>query len=143
MELRTGSTFRESLFKERNIIYNQMIHWLDRYFPEFVQVFPSFGKMVLAILENTPFPVDIADQTVEGFMERYRQREGLKCPQKPKIQKLIEVSHYAIGITEGKPMARIEIATLVRRYRQLEQEITALTEELTALVQTTVEYEWL
>ncbi|ANB62310.1 transposase domain protein (plasmid) [Anoxybacillus amylolyticus] len=40
-------------------------------------------------------------------------------------------------------MARIQIATLVRRYRQLEQEIATLTEELVALAQTTVEYEWL
>lgn len=40
-------------------------------------------------------------------------------------------------------MARIQIATLVRRYRQLEQEIAALTEELVALAQTMVEYEWL
>ncbi|MDQ0163951.1 IS110 family transposase, partial [Aeribacillus alveayuensis] len=42
-ELRAGSTFRESLLKERNAVHNQMIRWLDRYFPEFVQVFPSFG----------------------------------------------------------------------------------------------------
>ncbi len=142
-ELRAGSTFRESLVKERNAVHNQMIRWLDQYFPEFVQVFPSFGNLVLAVLENTPFPMDIVDQTVEGIMERYRQSEGLKCPQKPKIQKLIEVSRDSIGITEGQRMARIQIATLVRRYRQLEQEIATLTEELVALAQTTVEYEWL
>lgn len=142
-ELRAGSTFRESLTKELNAVRNQMIRWLDRYFPEFVQVFPSFGKMALVVLEKTPFPMDIANQTVEGLMERYRQSERLKCPQKPKVQKLLEVARHSIGITEGQQMARIEIATLVRRYRQLEQEIAALTEELTALAQTTAEYEWL
>lgn len=142
-ELRAGTTFRESLIKERNAVLNQMIRWLDQYFPEFVQVFPSFGKIALAVLEHTPFPMDIADQTVEGLMERYRQSEGLQCPQKPKIQKLVEVSRHSIGITQGQQMARIEIATLVRRYRQLEQEIAALTEELVALAQTMVEYEWL
>jgi transposase len=142
-ELRAGSTFRESLIKERNAVHNQMIRWLDRYFPEFVQVFPSFGKMALVVLEKTPFPMDIASQTIEGLMERYRQSEALKCPQKPKVQKLLEVARHSIGITEGQQMARIEIATLVRRYRQLEQEIAALTEELIALAQTTVEYEWL
>ncbi|MDQ0163863.1 IS110 family RNA-guided transposase, partial [Aeribacillus alveayuensis] len=142
-ELRAGSTFRESLLKERNAVHNQMIRWLDRYFPEFVQVFPSFGKIALAVLEKTPFPMDIVDQTVEGLMGLYRQSEGLKCPQKPKLQKLLEVARHSIGITEGQQMARIEIATLVRRYRQLEQEIAALTEELTALAQKTAEYEWL
>jgi transposase len=142
-ELRAGCTYRESLLKERNVIHNQMIRWLDRYFPEFVQVFPSFGKNALAVLENTPFPMDIADQTVEDLIERYRQSGVLKCPQKPKVQKLIEISRHSIGITEGQQMARIEITSLVRRYRQLEQEIAALTEELTALAQTAEDYQWL
>ncbi|GAA3334609.1 hypothetical protein GCM10020331_103240 [Ectobacillus funiculus] len=40
-------------------------------------------------------------------------------------------------------MARIEIATLVRRYRQLEYEIQELTSQLTEMTQASVEYEWL
>lgn len=35
--------------------WNKMIRWTDKYFPEFAQVFPSFGKMALAALEMTPF----------------------------------------------------------------------------------------
>lgn len=99
--------------------------------------------MALAALEKTPFPMDIVDQTVEELIELYRESEALKYPQKPKIQKLLEVSRHSIGITEGQQMARIEITTLVRRYRQLEQEIATLTEQLIVLAQTTVEYEWL
>ncbi|MCM3567339.1 transposase, partial [Neobacillus mesonae] len=40
-------------------------------------------------------------------------------------------------------MARIEIATLVRRYYQLEQDIESITGHLVKLVKTSVEYEWL
>jgi len=40
-------------------------------------------------------------------------------------------------------MARIEIATLVRRYHQLEQDIESITQHLVELVKTSVEYEWL
>ena len=36
-----------------------------------------------------------------------------------------------------------EIATLVRRYHQLEQEIESISEYLDKLIQTSVEYEWL
>jgi len=57
--------------------------------------------------------------------------------------RLLEVAANSIGVTEGRQMARIEIATLVRRYHQLEQEIESLTEQLVELVQTSVEYEWL
>ena len=38
-------------------------------------------------------------------------------------------------------MARFEIATLVRRYHELNRDIARLNEELTALIQTSVEYE--
>lgn len=57
--------------------------------------------------------------------------------------RLIEVAAYSIGVTEGREMARIEIATLVRRYHQLEQDIERITQHLVELVKTSVEYEWL
>src|SRR5690554_4071799 len=50
-ELRVGSMFREKLVEEYGAVKNMMIRWLDRYFPEFTQVFPKFGKMALAALE--------------------------------------------------------------------------------------------
>jgi hypothetical protein len=99
--------------------------------------------MALAVLEYTPFPSDLAGKELEEVLALYRQSEGLQSPQKPKAKKLMELAQHSIGVTEGQQMARIEIATLVRRYRQLEEEIEALTEQLIELVQTSVEYEWL
>jgi len=43
-ELRVRATFCSKLVEEQGAVRNQMIRWLDRYFPEFTQVFPSFGK---------------------------------------------------------------------------------------------------
>ena len=57
-ELRVGSTLKGNLTEELNAVKNKMIRWTDRYFPEFQAVFPSFGKMALAVLECTPFPCD-------------------------------------------------------------------------------------
>lgn len=73
----------------------------------------------------------------------YRKSKGLKAPQRPKAARLIEHAGTSIGVTEGQQMARIEVATLVRRYRQLEEEIETLTQQLTELIQTSVEYQWL
>ncbi|MGD7009372.1 IS110 family transposase [Metabacillus sp. 84] len=142
-ELRTGATLRATMTEELASIQNKMIRWTDKYFPEFAQVFPSFGKMALAALETTPFPSDLADIGLEDLLNRYRQVEGLKSPQKPKARTLLDLASSSIGVTEGQQMARIEIATLVRRYRQLEKEIQELNEQLTALVQSSVEYEYL
>lgn len=47
-ELRIGSTLRSKLTEDLASIKNRIISWLDRYFPEFTQVFPAFGKMALA-----------------------------------------------------------------------------------------------
>ncbi len=82
-ELRVGATFRSKLVEEQGAIRNQMIRWLDRYFPEFSQVFPSFGKMALAVLEYTPFPSDLAGKELEEVLALYRQSQGLQSPQRP------------------------------------------------------------
>lgn len=142
-ELRVGSTFRSKLVEELGALKNRIIRWLDRYFPEFTQVFPSFGKMAMAVLECTPFPSDLYEKQPDEVLSLYRGVEGLKSPQRPKAVRLLEVAANSIGVTEGHEMARIEIATLVRRYHQLEQEIESITEQLVELVQTSVEYEWL
>ncbi|WP_382920569.1 IS110 family transposase [Streptomyces sp. NPDC057062] len=142
-ELRAGSTFRSKLTEELGAVKNMIIRWLDRYFPEFVQVFPSFGKMAMAALECTPFPSDLHQKHPDEVLSLYRKVEGLKSPQRPKAVRLIEVAASSIGVTEGCEMARIEIATLVRRYHQLEKDIEGITERLVELVKMSVEYEWL
>ncbi|WP_342515391.1 IS110 family transposase [Sutcliffiella sp. FSL R7-0096] len=142
-ELRVGSTFRSKLTEELGAVKNMVIRWLDRYFPEFTQVFPTFGKMAMAVLECTPFPADLHQKQPDEVLALYRKVEGLKSPQRPKAIRLIELASDSIGVTEGREMARMEIATLVRRYHQLEQEIESITQHLVELIQTSVEYEWL
>lgn len=142
-ELRVGATLRASFVEELNTVKNKLIRWTDRYFPEFMEVFPSFGKMALATLACTPFPSDVANKEPEALLEVYRQVEGMKSPQLPKARKLIACAQTSIGVTEGQTMARIEIATLVQRYHQLEKEIEALQEKLTEIVLASAEYEWL
>src|SRR5690606_35134143 len=104
-ELRVGATFRSKLVEELGAVKNMMIRWLDRYFPEFTQVFPSFGKMALAALECTPFPSDLQQKQPDEVLSLYRKVEGLKSPQRPKAVRLIEVAANSIGVTEGHEMA--------------------------------------
>lgn len=142
-ELRVGATLKGNLSEELGALKNKIIRWTDRYFPEFPQVFPSLGKMALAALECTPFPSDVATKEPEELLALYREVEGLKSPQKPKARQLIECARNSIGITEGQQMAKLEIATLVQRYLQVEKEIQALELQLVTLIQTSAEYEWL
>jgi len=140
-ELRAGATFRANLTEELGAIKNKMIRWLDRYFPEYPKVFPSFGKTALAALECTPLPCDLIEKQPEEVLDLYRKIEGLKSPQRPKVVQLIEEASQSIGITEGHQMARLEIAAYVQRFRELETDIEDLSRQLTERIQTSVEYE--
>ena len=140
-ELRIGSTLRSKLTEDLASIKNRIIRWLDRYFPEFTQVFPNFGKMALATLEMTPLPKDIKEKTAEELVFLYRQVKGMRAPQLPKAKLLIEAAKNSIGLTEGTQMAQHEIATLLRQYRLLETEIETVNNQLAEMAQTTIEYE--
>ncbi|ATP40871.1 IS110 family transposase [Solibacillus sp. R5-41] len=142
-ELRIGSTLRLKLTEDLASIKNRIIRWLDRYFPEFTQVFPSFGKMALTALERTPMPQDIQGKTAEELVFFYRQVGGMRAPQLPKAKLLIEKASNSIGLTEGQKMAKHEIATLLRQFRLLETEIEAVNDQLTELAKTTMEYDLL
>jgi transposase len=142
-ELRIGSTLRSKLTEDLASIKNRIIRWLDRYFPEFTQIFPAFGKMALATLEKTPLPQDIQNKTAEELVFLYRQVEGMRAPQLPKAKLLIETSINSIGLTEGTQMARQEIATLLRQYRLLESEIESVNSQLAEMAKTTMEYDLL
>jgi len=142
-ELRIGSTLRSKLTEDLASIKNRIIRWLDRYFPEFTQVFPAFGKMALATLEMTPLPQDIDGKSAEELVFLYRKVKGMRAPQLPKAKLLIEAATKSIGLTEGTKMARHEIATLLRQYRLLENEIESVNSQLSEMAQTTMEYELL
>ena len=142
-ELRIGSTLRSKLTEDLSSIKNRIIRWLDRYFPEFTQVYPTFGKMAFATLEKTPLPQDIIGKTAEELVFLYRQVEGMRAPQLPKAKLLVDVANQSIGLTEGSQMARFEIATLIRQYRLLEEEIEVVNSHLAELAKSTEEYVYL
>lgn len=140
-ELRIGSTLRSKLTEDLASIKNRIRRWLDRYFPEFTQVFPTFGKMALVALEKTPMPQELQGKTAEELVFLYRQVGGMKAPQLPKAKLLIEAATNSIGLTEGAQMAKHEIATLLRQYRLLETEIEEVNNQLAEMAKTTNEYD--
>ncbi|MCM3711118.1 IS110 family transposase [Sporosarcina luteola] len=142
-ELRIGSTLRSKLTEDLSSLKNRIIRWLDRYFPEFTQFYPTFGKMAFATLEKTPLPQDIIGKTAEELVFLYRQVEGMRAPQLPKARLLVDVANQSIGLTEGSQMARFEIATLIRQYRLLEGEIEEVNSQLAELAKSTGEYIYL
>ena len=142
-ELRNGSTLRSKIQEDLNALQNRIIRWLDRFFPEFTQVFKSFGKMAYAVLEMTPLPTDIVGKSPEELLSLYRQVDGMKCPQLPKAKQLVEVSQNSIGLTEGLVMAKLEIATLLSQMKLMQAQLDELTAQLIELAKQMTDYEYL
>ncbi|CRH68153.1 Uncharacterised protein [Chlamydia trachomatis] len=57
--------------------------------------------MALATLEMTPLPQDIDGKSAEELVFLYRKVKGMRAPQLPKAQLLIEAATNSIGLTEG------------------------------------------
>lgn len=142
-DIRVGSTLRNSLVKERTALQNKLIRWTDVYFPEFRKVFGSFGKMALAVLTYTPFPADFEGKSLDELRTLYRQSDGLRSVQMAKVKRLIPLLANTIGTSEGKRIARLEIQSLVSRFRQVERELVELEDALMEIIRPTDEYELL
>lgn len=142
-ELRNGATLRSKMQEDLNAIQNRVIRWVDRFFPEFIQVFKDFGKMAYAALEITPFPSDIQGKSPEELVFLYRQVEGMKSPQLPKAKQLVAAAEHSIGLTEGMEMARFEIATLLRQHHLIQADFDKVTAQLEELAKQMTDYDYL
>jgi transposase len=72
--------FRNKLTEELGAVKNMMIRWLDRYYPEFTQVFPSFGKNGFAVLEFTLFPSDLHQKQPDEILTHCLRLRGSNPP---------------------------------------------------------------
>lgn len=132
-DLRIAMGMREGLSKNLNMIKNKVTQWLDKYFPEFNDVFSDWeGKASLIALRKFPTPEKVLSTGVQQIIIAWRKEikrgVGIK-----RAVKLIEAAKISIGVKEGIRMAEKElIANLeqydlyLRQYDQLEKEIEEL-----------------
>jgi len=132
-DLRIAMDMKQSLGKNLNIIRNKVGQWLDKYFPEFNDVFADWqGKCALISLNKFSTPEEILSAGVQQiFVEwkmKIKQGVGIK-----KAVMLVESAKNSVGITEGLGMAKKELKLYLDQYElyikqqeQLEIEIEYL-----------------
>lgn len=65
---------RENLCKSLNKIKNKVIQWLDKYFPEFNDVFGDWeGKAALITLKEFPTPEKVLSTDVQQIVIAWRK----------------------------------------------------------------------
>ncbi|MBU3114796.1 IS110 family transposase [Clostridium lacusfryxellense] len=132
-ELRIAMGMKESLTKNLNIIKNKVDHWLDKYFPEFNDVFADWeGKAALISLTEFSTPQEVLLTGVQEIIKIWKK--GVKrAVGNQRAVRLIEAAKISIGIKEGLRMAKNELKANLEQYRlylkqneQLEIEIEEL-----------------
>ncbi|CAM4023135.1 Transposase [Alkalicoccus chagannorensis] len=134
-ELRQGMTIHGWLTERLNRTKAKVHNWLDRYFPEFTDVFKSWeGQAALQVLSWKPLPYELAGMNDDTILHEIKQ--GASRGVGPaRVRDLKEAAGTSMGIRTGARMAERELYLLLQEYHQLVQDIQRLEEELTELIQ--------
>jgi len=115
-DLRIAMDMRESISKNLNKVKNKVTQWLDKYFPEYNDVFSDWeGKAGLISLREFPTPEKVlstgADKIVETWRKDIKRAVGIK-----RATKLVEAAKTSIGIRTGLRMAEKELEANLEQY---------------------------
>ena len=125
-ELRNAKKFRKILKKDIIRKKNQIINWLDRFFPETGKAYKSWdSKSLVKILKEYTFPSIIAEKTTEELY-MFLPSKSRRGVGKNKLRKLIEVAKESIGSTVGLTAAKMEIVSLLKDFEGKNIEIEEL-----------------
>lgn len=133
-EIRTGMNVRDRLSQDIASVKGRIQNWLDRFFPEFLDVFTDWdGKAALFSLQHFPFPSDVQTMEVEQIVQAWKQavKRGVGVK---RATHLLEAANSSIGLTSGLSMARKELQLLLQQYLLLQAQIEELMEQLEEFV---------
>lgn len=129
-ELREGIKIRDQLVKQLIIVEGRIQNHIQRYFPEFNDVFKDWeGKTALYSLRAFPFPSDIKNMTPEDVLAQWKtvikRGVGIK-----RATQLVEKAKKSVGIEIGLRFARKEIQSLLEQYDLYQSQLTDLDGEI-------------
>lgn len=129
-ELREAIKLRDQLTKQLTVIDGRVQNNLQRYFPEFQDVFKDWnGKAAMCTLRAFPFPSDIRDMTPEDVLAQWKTvvKAGVGIK---RARNLVEKANKSIGIEVGLHFARQELHNLLDQYDLYQNQLQALDQEI-------------
>lgn len=139
--VKTIMSDREYWVKLNNSLGNRIVRWIDRYFPEFQEVFPDWTVLrSLASLRAFPLPCDLRGLTADEVIEQWRKQGMRRCggvSGKAKAVELLRTAASSIGDSRAVDEARRDLQRLLDTYEhnvtvldEMQREIEALLEEI-------------
>lgn len=134
-DLRVGMNERDRLSEDLKRVQARVHNWLDRFFPEFTEVFKDWGgKAALVCLHQFPCPTDIQEKTTFEIVQAWRDGGISRGVGKSKANLLKEKAEESIGLTEGLKMGHQELVILLRQYDLYQEQLELLMSEVERLV---------
>ena len=133
-ELRVAMTHRERLNKDLMRIKAKVHQWIDKYFPEFLDVFSKWeGKASISTLREIPLPDQVNKLKIEEIVKVFK-KGAKRAVGKKKAKKLKVAAKRTVGIKKGLKMAKIEIKNLIIQYKMLNTQKEELEKEIEEMV---------
>lgn len=131
--IRIAIDMRENLINNVVRVKNKITQWIDKYFPEFNDVFSDWeGLAALICLKQFPTPEKVLSMNVNQIVALWRKEIKTAVGAK-RAAKLMDAAKSTIGIKEGIVMAERELSVNLEQYilykkqqEQLEKEIEEL-----------------
>lgn len=115
-DLRILMNLREKVMDALGQAERRVQNWLDRFFPEYTQVFKLWdGKASLIVLREFPTPEEIADLGVQAIIQRWK-KDIKRAVGKKRAEQLVHTAKASIGLQQGLVAARMELRTLLEQY---------------------------
>ena len=135
-DLRVLMNQRDRLCGDLHRVKGRIHNWLDRFFPEYRQVFKDWeGKASLVTLKQFPLPQDIVAAGEAAIVATWKQHDVKRAVGAKRAELLCRKARKSIGLTEGAAAARYELAMYLEQYDMLCSQIEQLMELVAKLVE--------
>lgn len=128
-EIREAYVCREQIMKQHVRISNQIQGLLQKYFPEYLDVFHDFDTAGgLMVLKRAPFPDDIIKLGANGINQIWREAK-LRAVGMKKAETMIAAAVNSVGLKGGEA-ARYELQYLIEDYETKQMQLQRVKEIL-------------
>lgn len=133
-DLRILMNLREKVNVNLGQAQRRIQNWLDRFFPEYLEVFKDWeGKASLITLAEFPTPQEITALGATAILKRWKkdvQRAvGIK-----RAEKLVKAASNSIGLTEGLMAARMEMNALLEQHELFTRQLESIMRQVEELL---------
>lgn len=128
-ELRELVCERERLQERLGSLKNQIVRWLDIYFPEFTTVFKDWSKQAAWLtLRHFSTPQRVVDA---GALEILRTwQEEMKRPSLKRAEQLCLIASESVGRTEGTRASTSSLQFMMTEYELITMRLEELKEQM-------------